>query len=187
MILLYGLLLGVLAGLLTRGRLTALANHRLRAEELFVVFLLVQLLAPRLPLELSETMLLRVFWTLPAIGCLLIALINLREPGFLLVATGLALNILVVTLNSGMPVLTANAELTGASVAGLDAAIAESWLHIPAGINSTLLWITDVIPVPGPSWHRGLISLGDVLLSMGVGLYVFVRMHEEASNSTKHV
>ncbi len=183
MILLDGLVLGIVVGLLTRGSLTALANHRLRGAGLFVALLAVQVLAPRLPLELSETVLLRVFWTVPAIGCLVLAMLNVREPGFALVATGFALNILVVTMNSGMPVLVANAEIVGAQLEAVDAAIAKSWLHVPAGIDSTLLWLADVIPVPGPAWHRGLISLGDVLLSMGIGLYIFARMHDQTETA----
>lgn len=180
MILLDGIVLGVVVGLLTGGSLTSLANHRLRGAGLFVALLAVQVLAPRLPFEMSENVLLRVFWTLPAIGCLVLAIINIREPGFALVATGFVLNIVVVTMNSGMPVLVANAEIVGAQLEAVDAAVAKSWLHVPARADSTWLWLADVIPVPGPSWHRGLISLGDILLSTGVGLYIFARMHDRS-------
>lgn len=177
MIMLVGPLLGIVAGVLSRGRISALSDHSIRGASIFIVLFAVQLLATSLPLGLSKEVTLYGFWTIPVFGCLAVALWNLREPGFGLIALGFAANLLVVTANAGMPVLSLNAELIGGTAQLVDQAVAKSWLHVPVRPDTVLLWLSDVIPVPGPGAIRGMISVGDVFLSIGLGLFIFVSMH----------
>lgn len=177
MILLAGPLLGIVAGVLSGGRVTALGDHRIRGASLFIGLFTVQVLATALPWGLSEEVMLYGFWATPVLGCLAVALWNLREPGFVLIALGFAANLLVVTANAGMPVLSVNAELIGGTAQLVNEAVAKSWLHVPVSPDTVLLWLSDVIPVPGPGVIRGMVSVGDVFLSMGLGLYIFLSMH----------
>ncbi|MCL5886725.1 MAG: DUF5317 domain-containing protein [Actinobacteria bacterium] len=177
MILLVGPLLGIVAGLLSGGRLSALGDHRIRGADLFIGLFAVQLLGTALPWGLSEAVMLYGFWSIPVLGCLAVALWNFREPGFALIALGFAANLFVVTANAGMPVLSLNAELIGGTAQLVDQAVAGSWLHVSAHPDTVLLWLSDVIPVPGPGAIRGMVSVGDVFLSMGLGLYILRSMH----------
>lgn len=179
MILLTGMLLGMVLGLITKGQLDALAHHRLRGIWIFIALLVIQLVATRIPVELPDAILLSVFWMIPALGCLMISLWNVREPGFALVALGLALNIVVIAVNGGMPVLTANAGLIDGQAQEVYTALDQSWLHIPAETGTSLLWLSDVLPVSGLGMTENLVSIGDVYLSLGLGVYIFVAMHDQ--------
>lgn len=179
MILIIGMLLGIALGLITKGKFGALAHHRLRGIEIFIVLLFIQLVATGIPVELPESILLYGFWMIPALGCLAISLWNVREPGFALVALGLALNIVVIAVNGGMPVLTANAAMISSQAQVVYAALDQSWLHVPAEMGTSLLWLGDVLPVPGPGDSGNMVSIGDVYMSLGLGVYIFAAMHDQ--------
>ncbi|MDO8986638.1 MAG: DUF5317 family protein, partial [Coriobacteriia bacterium] len=51
-------------------------------------------------------------------------------------------------------------------------AIEQSWLHIPAVSDTRCLLLGDTIPVAWPSWLSGMVSLGDMLLAVGVASYI---------------
>jgi len=179
MILLAGMFLGIGLALVTRGRFGALAHHRLKGIEAFFALFFIQLVATGIPVELPESILLNVFWMIPALGCLAISLWNVREPGFALVSAGLALNIVVIALNGGMPVLAANAGLIGAEAQAVYTALDQSWLHVPAETGTHLLWLGDVLPIPGPGDTGNIVSIGDVYMSLGLGVYIFTAMHDQ--------
>ena len=93
---------------------------------------------------------------------------NRRLPGMLLAAGGLVLNVVVIAANGAMPV-----SLEAADVAGTDLASAEFGIkHEPFHDGTLLPWLGDVIPVPGLDM---LISAGDVVLALGIGLLVYRR------------
>ena len=173
-----GLLLGVVTALLTGGRLRNLEHLELRGGPILLAALLAQVFLPRIVTEtgLPPWAELGVFWIVPALIAMTVAALNWRQPGMGLVAVGIGLNLVVVVLNGGMPVSLASVSTMMAESAG--SALERSWLHIPASSATNLLFLADVIPVPGPTWHRGLVSLGDILMSAGVGYWTFVAMHE---------
>ncbi len=180
-----GLILGLVIGLLTRGRIRNLEYHEIRWGWLFVLLLSVQMVAPKIAVGVSGVVLLWLFWVVPVVGCLVIAVLNIRQPGFPLILLGLLSNLLVVSLNSGMPVLVPNALMVGGSSEQVLVSVGTSWLHRVLEVGTRLPWLGDVIPIPGPSWHRGLVSYGDILLSAGVGLYVLWLMHSGDSETAQ--
>ncbi len=170
-LLLAAVLAGLAAGLLTGGSLRNLQAVRLRWEAALFALLVLQLVLPRLaetfgwpaPIALGT-------WLLAMAGLVLAALRNARAPGMVLAAIGVALNLMVIGLNLGMPVseravrfLAGSSEMT----AGYDL------VHRALDEGTLLPWLTDVIPVPGPKGLRAVVSIGDLLLVSGVGWFLF--------------
>ncbi len=89
--------------------------------------------------------------------------LNQRMPGMWIAGIGILMNFTVIALNNGMPVLPEAFELAGGSLDGLvlDAK------HVILDGESSLPFLADIIPMPG-----SVISLGDVLLAVGLGVFV---------------
>lgn len=179
--LLFGIVPAFVAGVLTGGRPSNLSAHQLRFEPVLLALLILVSVAPAIDIPLSDPILVGAAWAVPVLACIIVASLNFREAGFGLVIMGLFLNLIVVAANAGMPVLTSNIgfiEETGAAAA----ALGDSWLHIPADPHVRMLILADVIPAPGPGGLRAMLSIGDLLLMIGVGRFVFLGMHRpEAS------
>ncbi|MGH2705392.1 MAG: DUF5317 domain-containing protein [Actinomycetota bacterium] len=91
---------------------------------------------------------------------------NRRLPGAVLVALGLALNLVVIVGNGAMPVSRAAAEAAGLRSAGeLDASVK----HRLMDPGTRLRFLGDVIPLPV---FRRVVSIGDAVLA--AGLFVLV-------------
>ncbi len=168
MLLLDGILLGFVAGLAAGGSLRHLGDTHLRGEALMLLLLVAQLSVPALAerLDVPKTPALAA-WLLTMAGLVLLALWNRHVPGMLLVAIGISLNVLVIGFNSGMPVsLDAVKWLDPAAVPVFDL------LHSPLTDGTALAALADVVPVPGPAWHRGVASIGDFALMFGVALFI---------------
>jgi hypothetical protein len=113
-------------------------------------------------------------WLLSMAALVGLALLNWRYAGMVLAALGITLNILAIAVNGAMPVSLD-------AIASIDATVKPEFdlLHKAIDEDTRLVGLTDVIAVSGPSWHRGIASLGDFFLILGAGLYLFVAMHED--------
>lgn len=100
------------------------------------------------------------------------AWVNRRLPAVWLVMIGLALNILVIAVNGGMPVSAAALEVAGARAEGL--AGTGTLKHHLMGPGDTLTPLGDVIGIPPPI--GAVISIGDVLLYVGITILVVAVM-----------
>jgi hypothetical protein len=96
---------------------------------------------------------------------------GLRGTG--LVALGLLANALVVGANGAMPVSADAAARAGVGTADLIAG--SDPRHVPAGPQTRLRWLGDVIPVPLPRVPL-VVSPGDVLVAAGLGQLVVAGM-----------
>jgi hypothetical protein len=168
-LLLVAVLVGLGAGLLGGGSIARLQHVRLRGEAGFLLLLVLQTVWPMAAdrLQASATMALGV-WLLAMTGLVLLALLNARAPGMVLVAIGVAFNLMVIGLNAGMPV----SERALRIVARSDTVEVNDLVHRPMDDETLLPWLTDVIPVPGPRGLRGVVSVGDLLLVAGVGWFL---------------
>ena len=93
--------------------------------------------------------------------------LNQRLPGMALAAIGMSLNVLVIAANGAMPVSASaagEAEL-GATELGVKHELLTDSTRLP--------WLADVIPIPGLAT---LISVGDVVLAIGIAWFVYRRM-----------
>jgi hypothetical protein len=87
---------------------------------------------------------------------------NRREAGMWIAGIGILMNLLVIGLNGGMPVLDAAVEIAGGSPD-----LALSAKHVWLNGTTRLPFLADIIPLPG-----AVISLGDVFLAIGLGVFV---------------
>lgn len=168
-----GIVLGLVAGLLAKGSFANLKNVRLKGETAIFLLLIIQLGIPALSTRfgVSHTLALAA-WLAVMAGLVALALWNRYTPGIVLAAIGIAMNLLAIGLNAGMPVsTTAISYLSGTT------ALPEfDLLHEPLTDSTIAPILTDVIPVPGPTWHRGIASIGDLVLMFGAGYFVFASM-----------
>ena len=99
---------------------------------------------------------------------LAVVAVNRRVPGATLMATGLLLNVMVVTLNGGMPVSRAAIRAAGAQGAIV---IEDGAKHHLLTDVDVLVPLADVIPLPQP--FGIVLSIGDVLLYSGMAWWCF--------------
>ena len=94
--------------------------------------------------------------------------VNRWIPGAGLMAVGLVLNLAVVAFNGGMPVAAGAIDRAGGSAAVL--ADGGSAKHHLMNDSDVLTPLGDVIPIPPPIGV--VLSVGDVLLYLGIGWFV---------------
>ena len=98
---------------------------------------------------------------------------NARTAGFALLIAGLALNVLVIGANGGMPV-TRHALAASGQEATLEELENEGGAKHHLADGELLLPLGDVIPVGGP-FHQ-VMSIGDVLVYAGIAWFVIAAM-----------
>ncbi len=178
-----GLIIGLVAGFAVGGRIDNLISIRLRWP--LVIF---GALALRLGTEaalgrdvaIAET--LRVPLLAAAYGVLAIGLwANRARPGMSLALVGIGLNATAILVNGGfMPIWEPSLV-----AAGFGRADVLSPIHVilPASLDAAFMWsagpLGDVIPVPLP-FLRNVLSIGDVILDVGLGFFLFAGMVRHA-------
>lgn len=96
------------------------------------------------------------------------AWVNRRLPALWLVIAGLALNLVVIGVNGGMPVSARAVEVAGADPRGL--AASGTLKHHLMEPDDVLTPLADVIGIPEPV--GAVVSIGDLLLYVGVAVLV---------------
>lgn len=153
-----GVIAGIAAGIAFGGDWRRLGTFTLHLWPLLVVGAGLRLLGYVVP-----TSPLAVYF----IGLLCVAVVaarNWRLPGAALISVGTFSNVLVVLLNSGMPV-----DMTVATE--IDALPPPNGLHIELGPGTTFPFLADIIPV---GIVRGMYSVGDFLIAFGGFLIPFL-------------
>lgn len=173
---------GLILSLLTGGSLRATQHERLAADWLLLILLPVQVVwpdvAPLLGIGCAPSM---VIWLVMMIALVVVIAINVGRRWVLAIAAlGIAANILVISLNGAMPVSIRAASEIGGTRLEARAVLAESCLHEEIDADTKLAFLADVIAVPGPEWQRSVVSIGDLLLSLGLGGWAFAasRSHD---------
>ncbi|MHB8050490.1 MAG: DUF5317 family protein [Coriobacteriia bacterium] len=175
MILFEALVLALLLSLVTGGSLRNLEQERLRGEWLLMVLLPLQIAWPRLSEMGGLGRLVSLVIWLIMMGSLAVVLVaNTGKQRMLgVAAVGIVLNMLVIGLNGAMPVSLRSVSEIGASRADAVAKMEADRLHEVLDAGTRLTVLSDVIAVPGPEWHRGVVSVGDLLLAAGLSTWVF--------------
>lgn len=163
------LIAGGISGLARGGRVANIAKVDLSLPWLVFAGLAIQLVAQfwasffdsslrdraGLPILLASYALLLAF-----------VVVNRRWPGVVLIGAGMALNLIVIFANGGMPV-----SLKAARAAGLDSTGADfldtAVKHRPMGSQTVLWFLGDWIPLPVVG---AVVSVGDVVLGLGIFL-----------------
>lgn len=176
MIILEAAIGGLLLSLVTGGSLRNFERERLRGEWLFLAMLPLQLLWPRLSQSLGLGCMESVSaWLLMMLSLVVTLALNAgRRRALLVAAIGIMMNVTVIAANGAMPVsLRAVSELGVPRAEALESLDADC-LHTQLDEESRLAALADVVAVPGPGWQRGVISLGDLLLAIGLAGWVFM-------------
>ncbi len=180
-----GAALGLIAGLLTGGRLDNLLKRRLRWPLIVVAAFLVKELELRSPLGTSPagpavyviSLFVLIAWTVWHRNEL---------PGIGLVAVGMSMNAIATLANGGrMPVAPAAAYL-GPPVLRQQGRWAEYTLMGP---GTRLDWLGDWILFPGPIGHLfpQAYSPGDMLSTVGLTIVLFVATRPRTASSPEAI
>jgi len=175
MLLLVALVLGLLAGIATGGKLGNLANVSIRWPWLIVAALVVREAAVLSPLSgIDGVQYVYVAALAALVGWTAWHASRLR--GAWIVATGAAMNLVVVIANGArMPVTTA--------LAGPLVDRGHIGQYVAMGPGTNLGWLGDWIGVPGPL--GGAYSPGDAVIAIGIASVVFFATRQGPAAATK--
>jgi MFS family permease len=172
-----GILLGLLLGLLSGGRLQNLALIQLRWTWLLLFALVLRFgTEAGLNAHIALVEMLRLPLLASAFGLLLAALwVNRGYPGLSLAFLGILSNGIVIIANGGyMPIWDVSLAAAGLTPDDVNRAF-----HQVVSVNTVdflgrALILGDVIPLPIPIEPlRNVSSLGDVFLSLGLAFFLF--------------
>jgi len=166
---------GLLLSLVTGGSLRNLEHESLRGEWLLFLFLPLQMLWPKVSQMLGVGCGVSVsVWLLMMVSLVAVLAVNARRRWVLAVAAiGVALNVAVIAANGAMPVSMRAVSELGAPRSEARQAFERDCLHEELVLETRLTSLADVIAIPGPEWQRAVVSVGDLLLALGLGGWVF--------------
>lgn len=162
--------IGIVLGLLARGRLDGLAALRLRWAWLAVAGLIVQVvLFSETGHELAGAYGPAIY-VASTLAVFVAIVLNLRIPGMPLVALGSLSNLVAISANGGF--MPASAEALAA--AGLDG----PGEHTNSVVleNPAFEPLTDIFAIPGSLPVANVFSVGDVLLGIGIVVVIVAAM-----------
>jgi hypothetical protein len=157
----------LLLGLALGGRLSALAELRLRGLWLFYAAILIQIVAfPSGPMPWRMDDEAAKWLWLASYACLaLAAFLNARLPGVVVITAGMLSNVAAIVANGGhMPTLPE---------AGRAAGVPPAHLNSVTTANPNLGWLVDRWAAPDWVPFANVYSVGDVLLALGGVVLVF--------------
>jgi MFS family permease len=167
------LVLGLAVAWALGANLTRLADVRFRGEVLVFAALGIQL-AIYTPLNSHVP----ATYDTPLHGLSYVLLIgffllNLRVPSFWLVGFGLIANVVVIFANRGlMPVSAAAWKASGNPMSVFNArGISDN--NVLAGPHTHLTFLSDIFAVPSQVPHASVLSIGDILIVIGMVSFVY--------------
>jgi len=163
---------GILLGLVSGGRLGALAELRIKRVELVYVAILLQIAAfPSgvLPWSTPDGVA-RGLWLLSFALLGAFAIVNRAVRGVVLVFAGLASNLAAVVANGGLMPASRHAI----RAAGLTYRLKNNSISM---IHPHLAWLTDRWAVPDWIPWGNVFSIGDVLIAAGIVATIVLAMH----------
>ena len=173
MLLVYAVAIGLICGVVTRGRIAALGTIHIRLWPVALGGLFFQALLFSSPVAASVGALGPPLYVVSTTLVLLALVANLRLPGFWLISLGALLNLTVIVLNGGQMPAAADAV---AAVAG------SGWQ--PSGFVNSLPMdhahaglLGDIFVLPRPIPLANVFSVGDLLIGVGGAIFVFRTMH----------
>ncbi len=171
-----GIALGLILGLLVGGRLSNLAEVRLRYVPLIALAVMLRFATETLlSADTAIVEALRLPLLATAFVMLLIGLwANRSYPGMTLAFVGTLANALVIIVNQGfMPIWEPALELAGMTTADVSSSI---HMVFAANLDANFLLhlgpLGDVIPIPIPP-IQNVVSVGDFFLAAGLAFFLF--------------
>jgi hypothetical protein len=164
------LVISITLGALRGGSLRNLSGMRVKLWWLLPVGFVLLAMATFVPAdqhELAVTLILVSY--LPLLG---FVLLNRKLSGMWIAGIGILMNFTVIVANGGMPVLAEAAQIAS----GSSGSLALGAKHVLLTSGTSLPFLADVIPLPG-----AVLSLGDVFLAIGTGMFLEHQMRQPLS------
>jgi len=161
------IVIALVVGALRGGSLRNLSGIRVRMWWLLLVGFVLLAAASFVPANRHELAVALIL--ISYLPLLAFVLLNRKLSGIWIAGLGILMNFTVIVANGGMPVL-AEAALIATNATGslvLDAK------HVLLTPDTTFPFLGDVIPLPG-----AVLSLGDVLLALGTGVFLEHQMRK---------
>ncbi|MBM7618423.1 hypothetical protein JOC95_000265 [Bacillus tianshenii] len=184
-----GIIIALLVGLFRGGNFKGLADMKIKQAWVFPVLLMIQIviyiLQNKIPILgfYSNTIFILVY----LVGMYFLWL-NRHHPGFVVIFIGVFLNFLVMALNGGrMPVsIEASAVLDPYFVEALKNGLYGK--HAAITESTRLAFLGDIIPLSAPYPREQIISIGDVIMNIGVFFFIqYLMIGKIEKNSTPQV
>ncbi len=178
MLLLYAVVFGLVAGLATRGDIHALGTVKVRFWSVALVGLAFQALLFSSPLAAVVGSLGPSLYVVSTTAVLMALVVNLRQPGFLLILLGALANFAVIVLNGGHMPASPDAFATLTGVAAIPTTNFTN--SVLAGPDTVLPFLGDNFVLPRPFPFANVFSIGDVLIGVGGAWFIVATMHGRA-------
>lgn len=184
-----GIIIALLVGLFRGGNFKGLADMKLKLAWVFPVLLMIQIVVyilqnkvPALGLY-SNTIFILVY----LVGLYFLWL-NRHHTGFFIIFIGVLLNFLVMAFNGGrMPVsLEASIVLDPSFIEALKTGLYGK--HAAITESTRLAFLGDIIPLSAPYPREQIISIGDVIMNIGVFFFIqYLMLGKMEKNPTPQV
>jgi hypothetical protein len=175
MLLVYAVAIGIIVGLATRGRASALGSVHIRLWPVALAGLSFQLLLFSSPLAASVGPWGPSLYVASTTLVFISLIVNLRQPGFWLIIVGAFLNFAAIVANGGYMPASPDAVAALQGVASLPATdFTNSAL---ATSSTTLGFLGDIFVLPRPLPLANVFSIGDLLIGIGGAWFVIATMH----------
>jgi hypothetical protein len=175
MLLLYAIAIGLLAGLLTRGRIGNLSTVKIKLWPIALIGLFFQMLLFSSPLAAVVGAWGPSLYVVSTTLVLMALVVNLRQPGFWLITIGALANFAVIVANGGQMPASADAF---AALNGLPVVPTTDFSNsVIAPPSAPLFFLGDVFVLPRPLPFANVFSIGDVLIGLGGAWFIVATMH----------
>lgn len=170
MLLLYAVVIGLAVGLARGGKLASLSTARVKLWPVALAGLFFQALLFSSPLASEVGVLGPSLYVVSTTLVLMALIVNLRQPGFVLIAIGALLNFSVIVLNGGQMPASPEAimALQGNQLLPTDV-FSNS---VVAGPATVLPFLGDIFALPRPLPLANVFSIGDGLIGLGGALFI---------------
>jgi Family of unknown function (DUF5317) len=175
LLLLYAVAFGLIAGLLTRGRLSELGTVKIRYWPIALAGLAFQVLLFSSPLAATVGDLgpaLYVGSTAVVLGALFA---NIRQPGFWLIVVGALANLIAIVANGGQ--MPASAEAWAVLTGAPELPATDFSNAVIATPDTPFYFLGDLFVLPRPFPFANVFSIGDALIGLGGAWFVIAVMH----------
>jgi hypothetical protein len=168
-----GIILSLIVGFLRKGNLKALSQLELKWGWVFPLLLVVQVVifSFQNDIQMIGQASGYLYMVVYILG-LIFLYMNRKQKGFILILIGVFLNFLVMSVNGGrMPVsLEAGAVLDPGYLEVLKEELYAK--HTVLTESTTLGFLGDIIPLTDPYPRTQIISIGDIVMNIGIFLFI---------------
>ncbi len=163
------LVISILVGWIRGGKLRNLTEIRVRMWWLLPFGFLLLAASSFVPTDNHEVAVALIL--ISYLPLLLFVWLNREMAGMWIAGLGILMNFTVIVLNGGMPVLTEAVTIAGGST---DVVLGAK--HVILDESTRMAFLADTIPLPG-----AVLSLGDVFLAIGIGVFLEDQMRRPLS------